>query len=173
MAILSDWARQRKIKFFLDPIPKDSRVLELGCGVGWAGEYLRRNGWSRYVGLDLVPPADVVGDVKRWRELGLEAGSFDVIVAFEVVEHVDCFEECYELLRRGGRLLLTTPIPHLDWVERILESVGLSQKRTSPHDHLVYLKGVACFERKSIRTFGLLDQWGIFEKTGASRGRRS
>ncbi len=172
MPVLSDYARKRKIEFFLKPIPKDARVLEIGCGAGWVGDYLRDNGRCHFVGMDLVPPADVVGSITDWRQLGLEPESFDVIVAFEVVEHVDCFAECYDLLKPGGRLLLTTPLPHMDWIEKILERIGLSQRRTSPHDHLVYLRDVACFEDKRIRTFGFLDQWGILEKTGPERGSR-
>ena len=91
MPLLSDLSRQKKIRYFLDPIPKDASILEIGCGSKWVGEYLRGNGWQHYIGLDLFPPADVVGDIRNWRELGLEAASFDVIIAFEVIEHVDCF----------------------------------------------------------------------------------
>jgi SAM-dependent methyltransferase len=164
MPLLSDYARNKKIDYFLATIPKDARILEIGCGSGWVREYLTGNGWTGYVGLDLVPPADVVGDIVRWRELGLKAGSFDVIIAFEVVEHVDCFEACHHLLKPGGRLMVTSPVPHMDWVMKILELVGLNQKRTSPHDHLVYFERVPLFERKQINVVRGLAQWGVFTK---------
>ena len=66
---------------------------------------MRKGGWTGYHGLDIVPPADYVGDIRNWREIGLEPESFDVIIAFEVVEHVDCFKECYDLLKHGGKML--------------------------------------------------------------------
>jgi len=165
MPLLSDYARRKKIAYFLQPIRPDARILEIGCGGGWVGEYLKSRGRTRYVGLDLSPPADVVGDVRDWRRLGLEPQSFDVIIAFEVVEHVDCFRECYDLLAPGGRLLLTSPLPRMDWAMKILEGLGLNQKRTSPHDHLVDLRTVPLFEKKEVRVVAMLSQWGILRKT--------
>jgi 2-polyprenyl-3-methyl-5-hydroxy-6-metoxy-1,4-benzoquinol methylase len=96
--------------------------------------------------------------------LGLKERSFDVIIAFEVVEHVDCFKECFELLTDGGMLMVTSPIPHMDWILRILEIIGLNQKRTSVHNELVYLKDVSYFKHKEIKTVGFLSQWAILTK---------
>ncbi len=164
MPILSDWSRRRKGTFFLDRIPCGSRVLEVGCGSGWVGEYLRDRGCEGYVALDLAGPADVVGDIRDWAVLGLEAGSFDCVVAFEVVEHVDCFREMFDLLKPGGMLLLTSPVPGTDWVCRLLEWVGLAQKRGSAHDHLMNFRDIPLFEVVMIRRVGYLAQWGIFRK---------
>jgi SAM-dependent methyltransferase len=130
------------------------------------GRYLKCGGWQHYESLDLVPPADFVGSILDWQELGLQPESFDVIIAFEVVEHVDCFEACYQLLKPGGRLLLTTPVPRMDWALRILEAVGLNQKRTSPHDHLVDLRNAPCFARKDVKIVAFLSQWGVLWKEG-------
>ena len=164
MPLLSDYARRKKIQHFLAGIPKDARILEVGCGSAWVREYLTSNGWTGYVGLDLAPPADIVGDITNWRTLGLEPASFDVIIAFEVVEHVDCFRECHDLLKPGGRLMLTSPVPHMDWVMKMLERAGLNQKRTSPHDHLVSFRHVPLFAEKQITVVKGLAQWGIFTK---------
>ena len=164
MPRLSEYARKKKAEYFLDPIPADARILEVGCGSGWVGEYLRAGRWRHYQGLDIVPPADFVGDVRDWRALGLKPESYDVIIAFEVVEHVDCFQACYDLLGHGGRLLLTSPVPCMDWVMKILEALGLNQKRTSRHDHLVDFRRVPQFERKQIKVVAFLSQWGIFHK---------
>lgn len=164
MPLLSDYARRKKKRYFLDTIPKSARILEIGSGSGWVGAYLRENGWNRYTGLDLAPPADIVGDVREWRTLGLEPASFDAIVAFELVEHVDCWEACYALLAPQGRLLVTTPLPHRDWVMKCLEAVRLNQKRTSPHDHLVYLDQVPWAGSREVKIVAGLSQWGIFSK---------
>ena len=179
MPLISEFARRRKIDFFLNPLPKDSRILEIGSGSGWVGEYLRANGWKYYVGLDLQssPGVDVAGDIKNWRELGLEPESFDVIVAFEVMEHVDCFVECLALLKPGGVVLATSPVPHMDWLLRLLECCGLNQKRTSPHDHLLYFADVEGFTERRIFVKAGLSQWGIFskapEQVSAGREHRS
>ena len=164
MRILSRLARRRKIAYFLEPLPKDARILEIGSGPGWVGEYLRGNGWNDYMSLDLIGPADVVGDIRHWQDLGLERASFDVIIAFEVVEHVDCFEVCHALLKDHGRLLLTTPVPHMDWLLTMLEWAGLNQTRTSPHNHLVYLKRVSWSGPKQVTTIAGLSQWAVFTK---------
>jgi hypothetical protein len=44
--------------------------------------------------------------------------------------------------------MLTSPLPHLDWIAWILEVIGLSQKRTSPHDRLIYFGDVPYFQKK-------------------------
>ncbi len=164
MPILSRYARRRKIEYFLKRIPTQAKRLEIGCGTGWVSDYLRANRWNHYLGIDVIPPADIVGDIHDWKELGLKEQSFDVIVAFEVVEHVDCFKECFELLKPGGMLMLTSPVPHMDWFLKLLEVVGLNQKRTSPHNCLVYFRDVRYFQHKNIKIVGFLSQWGIFTK---------
>ena len=164
MPFLSDYARTRKVAHFLRDIPKDARILEVGSRSGWLGEIFKREGWAHAVGLDLVPPADIVGDILDWRSLRIEADSFDVVIAFEVVEHVNCFEACFDILRPGGLLMLTSPVPHMDWACRVLEAAGLSQKRTSPHDQLIYFEDIPFFEPVEIRRVGFLAQWGIFRK---------
>ncbi len=164
MPIVSSYAQKRKAAYFLDPIPKDARILEIGCGGGWVGRYLKDNGWSHYVGVDLVPPADVVGDIRDWRQLGLTPASFDDIIAFEIVEHVDCWKACYELLRPGGKMLVTTPLPRRDWILRIMETLGLNQRRTSPHDHLVDLGSAPFFPDKDVRVIAGLSQWAVLTR---------
>jgi len=113
MPLLSDLARAKKIDFFLKPLLKEARILEIGSAGGWVGDFLKSNGWKDYIGLDLFPPADIVGDIRHWVDLGLKERSFDVIIAFEVVEHVDCFKECFDLLKPGGGTVAhITGAPH-------------------------------------------------------------
>ena len=164
MPTLSEFAKKKKIEYFLKQIPKNSCILEIGCGSGWVRDYLQNNGWTNYKGIDIVPPADIIGDICKWKELGIKEESFDIIIAFELVEHVNCFNECRELLKPGGKLMVTTPVPHMDWFMVFLEFLGLNQKRTSPHINLTYLKNVDCFSVKEIKIISYLAQWGIFIK---------
>lgn len=165
MKILSEVSKIKKIKFFLEKIPKDSEILEVGCGDYWLGNYLKKNNWKNYVGLDISLPADVVGSIKNWEKLGFKKSSFDFIIAFEVLEHIDIIKECYELLKPGGCLFLTTPLPCMDWFLKILETLGLNQKRTSDHCNLTYVKNAKFFEDKKIKYVAFLSQWAILKKT--------
>jgi SAM-dependent methyltransferase len=161
---LSAYAQKRKIEHFLAPLPKDASILEIGCGSKWVGDYLRANDWTNYLGADLVPPADIIGDIRDWAKLGLKPRSFDVIIAFEVLEHVDLTQEAFELLKPGGLFLLTSPVPHMDWAMKILEVVGLNQMRTSPHCNLTYFDKIDRFECVSLIHKAGLSQWGVLRK---------
>lgn len=164
MPALSHLARSWKTRYFLESIPRDARILEIGSGSGWTGQFLVANGWKRYQGIDLNPPANIVGDIRDWRDLGLAAESWDVIIAFEVVEHLDIYPECSALLRPGGQLLVTTPVPRFDWIMEGLENLGLNQKRTSPHSNLHRLEDVGDLVLRRYRVIAGLSQWGVFEK---------
>jgi SAM-dependent methyltransferase len=170
MPLLGEYARRKRIEFFTPYIPKEAKVLEVGCGDGWFGSYLKSNGWN-YVGLDIVPPADIVGDIRNWEQLAIEKESFDVVVAFELVEHVPCFQEFSDIMKPAGLLMLTSPVPHMDWLCRVLEFIGLNQKRTSPHDHLIYFRDIPIFQPLKVKTAGFVGQWGIFRKPLAASPR--
>jgi SAM-dependent methyltransferase len=164
MPILSHLAQKKKIDFFFPAIPNQAAILEIGNGSGWAGDYLKCSGRIGYRCIDLNPPADIVGDIGEWKTLGLAPESFDFIIAFEVVEHVDIYPACEALLKPGGSLLVTTPLPHADWIMKTLEYLGLNQKRTSPHSNLHYLRSTGSLERQTYRIVAGLSQWGIFRK---------
>ncbi len=48
--------------------------------------------------------------------LRIESESFDVTIAFELIEHVDCLQQLFDILKPGGVLMLTSPLPHMDWL---------------------------------------------------------
>lgn len=167
-AVLSEYSQRKKIKYFIEKIPKNASILEIGSGDGALSKYLKAGGWKNYIGLDIVAPADIVGDIKEWKKLGLKNNSFDVIIGFEVLEHVDFLKEALDLLKPGGLLYLTSPYPTTDWVCQILEFVKLSQKRSSKHTNLTYFKNIRGFDVINIKSVGLFAQWGIFKKPFSS-----
>jgi 2-polyprenyl-3-methyl-5-hydroxy-6-metoxy-1,4-benzoquinol methylase len=164
MPILSDYARKKKVDYFSHFLCKESKVLEVGCADGWLGKQLKGAGFKYYTGLDIVPSADIVGDIRAWRSLGIQPESFDAIIAFELIEHVDCTQEFFEILKPGGLLMMTSPVPHMDWLCKMFEGVGLNQKRTSPHSNLTYFKDLKLFEPVKIKIVGAMAQWGVFKK---------
>jgi SAM-dependent methyltransferase len=131
MPLLSDYAK-KKLDFFTPYISKDAQVLEIGCADGRLGAALQEKGFNRPVGLDLTPPADIIGDIRDWKRLGIRVEQFEVIVAFEVIEHVHCFSECHDILKPGGLLMCTSPVPHMDWLCRVLEPWALPRKELLP-----------------------------------------
>lgn len=155
-----------KQKFFLDKISVTMNVLEIGSKDGWVGAYLASKKVVQYKTVDLVGPADYVGDIRNYKALGIPESFFDIIIAFEVIEHVECASDIAALLKDGGQLLLTTPHPDWDWLCFVLERVGLSQKRTSNHINLVNLEknGLKGLEPVLIKRVGIMSQWGIFVK---------
>lgn len=167
MPVLSQLARRKKLDYFFADVTPETRILEVGCADRWLGRQLRTQGLLNNTGLDVMPGADVVGDIRNWPQLGLKPESFDLIVAFELIEHIDCFSEVFALLRPGGRMFLTSPVPHMDWACKLLERIGLNQKRTSPHSHLRDFNSIPFFEVIEIRKVGYMAQWGKFRKPAA------
>lgn len=104
-------------------VPRDSRVLEIGCGPGYLLAYLRSKGFSRVEGIDISAEqvaiavdrgADArVADV--FDELSRHDGSLSLILAFDVVEHFSkeenlrLFTAIRRALRPDGIVVLQTP----------------------------------------------------------------
>jgi len=96
------------------------RLLDVGCALGFFVEAASRRGWAAE-GLDISEHAtsyarEVLGVEARTGTLhtaGYEPGTFDVITAWDVIEHVpDPVAELRymrTLLREGGLLVLSTP----------------------------------------------------------------
>jgi SAM-dependent methyltransferase len=113
-------AEHRARYWWATPWVQGKDVLDAGCGVGYGTRLLAEHNPARLVGVDLSAealshgPADsaelVEGDV---RELPFPPDSFDLVVCFEVIEHVDGHErvldEMRRVLRPGGTLLISSP----------------------------------------------------------------
>ena len=116
------WAWRRRRALLLAEVLPGERVLDLGCGAGRFVRALAEAG-ADPVGVDLAPGAvaralrNVPGADVRLTEpdgtLPLAHGECDLVWCSEVLEHVAdtsyVLSEARRVLRRGGRLLLTTP----------------------------------------------------------------
>ena len=97
------------------------RVLDVACGEGYGCHALQQAGAAQVIGVDLSEEAvrhartryGVDARVGSAEELPLDAGSLDLVVTFETIEHVPhpaCFvDECARVLAPGGRLVLSSP----------------------------------------------------------------
>jgi ubiquinone/menaquinone biosynthesis C-methylase UbiE len=101
------------------------QVLDAGCGAGYGTAMLAQGGASRVIGLD-VDPSTITAAAERYghpdevdfvvgdlRELPFAAASFDQVVCFEAIEHVErqeaAMDELRRVLRDEGHLLLSSP----------------------------------------------------------------
>ncbi len=122
--------RRRIIESFLEPVCSNlesnrSRILDIGCGTGANLEMLSRFGEAE--GVDVSTEA-----LAFCRERGLqnvrqgeaehlpyEDGSFDLVTALDVVEHLDDdvegLREMRRVLRTGGRAVLFVPAFKFLW----------------------------------------------------------
>jgi 2-polyprenyl-3-methyl-5-hydroxy-6-metoxy-1,4-benzoquinol methylase len=105
----------------IDAVGSGQRVLDVGCSTGYLAQVLVQRG-NRVSGIEVDPTAAtrarewceevVVGDVETVR-LPFEAGTFDVVLCADVIEHLrdplSFLRRTRIVLRGGGRLVLSTP----------------------------------------------------------------
>lgn len=106
-------------------IPRDARVLDLGCGRGDFINAFHRYG-LRASALDIEPESAKIADGVELKKCDVEKqafpfadNSFDLVFSKSVIEHLDrpdsFVEESYRVLRPGGRILIMVP----DWVSQM------------------------------------------------------
>ncbi|MCP4618195.1 MAG: class I SAM-dependent methyltransferase [Bradyrhizobium sp.] len=107
-------------------LPDDTsgKVLDVGCGFGFALMALRKIGFRDVEGVELSPEqaevgrkrglnVSVVSDTTKW--LAQKRGCYSVVLLLDVLEHVpvsdqiDLLRAIYGSLTRGGRLIVQVP----------------------------------------------------------------
>jgi len=103
------WARQNL---------RGTSILEIGCSTGYGCQFLPDN--YTYMGIDYDPIIIQIAKEQEWRancefvnvdinKIGID--HYDIIIAFEVIEHLDNGLEIVEMLKRHCKRLLIT-VPH-------------------------------------------------------------
>jgi 2-polyprenyl-3-methyl-5-hydroxy-6-metoxy-1,4-benzoquinol methylase len=156
------------IAAFMERLPRQTRVLDIGTATGYLGEALRRLGFTRLTGLesdegaagsarqfyDAVVQADVESAALPWAP-----GAFDVIICADVLEHLRdpqaVLRRLKSFLASDGWMIVSVPnVAH--WSVRLSLLAGRFDYRPSgilDETHLRF------FTRRSIR--GLMRQAGM------------
>ena len=149
-------------------VPDSAQVLDIGCH---QGEFLRSLG-SRIgssVGLDPLARPESRSRYKLLSEpfsapCPFPDASFDVVVMLATLEHIPdkapLARECYRLLRPAGRVVVTVPSPHVDYIIALLCRLRLADGMSLEEHH--------GFEpRQSLRLFAehgfTLERWRPFQ----------
>lgn len=116
-------SKKHMMKYLKQLCPKSSmRLLDVGCGVGYYLKDAIDEGFDAY-GIDISeyainnPLPEVVGKTRLGGITDIPFGpdQFDVITAFDVIEHIHprdtekALIELYRVLKPDGILILTTP----------------------------------------------------------------
>jgi SAM-dependent methyltransferase len=133
--------------------PGNLRTLDAGCGSGAFAMYAAKRG-NEVLGISFdernnevaVKRAELLkiknirfmaGDLRKLDELSPEIGKFDQIICFETIEHIlgdeKLVRDFADLLKPGGKLLITAPYKH--YYKRLLgdDKEGLSINEDGGH----------------------------------------
>ena len=110
-------------EFAKDKISKNSFALEIGCGEGYGTNLLSQN-VEKIIGLDvdkniIVHALEKYGSensvfrVYNGAKIPYEDNTFDAVISFQVIEHIqddiNCVSEIHRVLKTNGIFILTTP----------------------------------------------------------------
>jgi SAM-dependent methyltransferase len=121
------WYRERRaiIERELRRIGKPGRAIEIGASGGGNSQVLRDNGWDVMVteyleaGVEIARDRGFTAMQADARKLPFPDESFDLLVAFDVLEHIDedylAAAEIKRVLRPGGTALIAVPCDMALW----------------------------------------------------------
>ncbi len=106
-------AKMEYITRFLKAVPKETAILDAGCGEGVLVEEYRNAGYT-IRGLDLNYSSLYVtqGDLLN---IPFEDETFDLVLCLDVIEHLNCedqgpaLREIHRILKKDGEALLAIP----------------------------------------------------------------
>lgn len=107
-------------------LPRDARILEIGCGTGHNLPMLARFGSIEAIEID--PVARGIASERLGKPVsaaplpelpGIERGAYDLIAVLDVVEHIEddvaALKAMRDCLKPGGKILITVPAHQWMW----------------------------------------------------------
>lgn len=129
------------------------KILEVGCSIGAVSHMLSKRGfdvWATDISKYAVDKAKKLTPKAHFEVVDIQEKiklkeKFDLVISFEVVEHLENptlgIENMYTMIKKGGKMVLSTPYPHKwnyndpthinlktpdEWI-RIMSKVGLTK----------------------------------------------
>jgi len=152
-------------------LPKDARILEIGCGTGHNLPMLAQFGEIDAIEIDETARAKAserlgkpVGTSPLPELVGVAPGSYDLVAVLDVIEHVEddvaALKAITAALKPGGRILITVPAHQWMWsahdvvnhhkrryskagFEALLEKSGLQGSKLGYFNSLLFPVAVA------------------------------
>lgn len=152
-------------------LPKDSRILEIGCGTGHNLPMLAQFGEIDAIEIDETARAKAserlgkpVGTAPLPELVGVAPGSYDLVAVLDVIEHVEddvaALKAIATALKPGGKILITVPAHQWMWsahdvvnhhkrryskagFEALLEKTGLKGRKLGYFNSLLFPVAVA------------------------------
>jgi len=148
----ADWQFEKgmeTIKFYLkkvttDEMFRDKTVLDIGCGAGGKTVYYASLGVSKIIGLEILDKyreeAEKIASDKGYSDkflfvaedaanMSFNDDTFDTIIMNDAMEHVDkpvdVLNECYRVLKPGGRLYLNFPPYNHPFGAHLSDAIGI------------------------------------------------
>ncbi|WP_066725336.1 class I SAM-dependent methyltransferase [Sphingomonas pituitosa] len=145
-------------------VPKDARILEIGCGTGHNLPML--GAFGEVDAIEIDPAAAAIASERLGKPVGssplpdltgVEPGSYDLIAVLDVVEHIDddvgALKAMARVLKPGGKILIT--VPAHQWMWSAHDTVNHHKRRYSKGTLLAALEKAGLKWRK-LRWFNSL-----------------
>ena len=134
-------------EFFVGRVKQGERVLDVGCGYGAVAFSLASRAGATVTGIDL-DPANIAMANARFRHGGLTfvtgdatreipGGRFDVVVASNVIEHLERRVDFYRAVQeraQPARWLVRVPMIDRDWRVPLRRELGLPYFSDPTHE---------------------------------------
>lgn len=127
-------------------VPEDADVLDIGCG----SDYYLLSSLKRRIksgtGIDMAVRSKKDGNITVRKmpigtKLPFKTGTFDAVTMIAFIEHIDkpdkILSECNRVLRKGGTIIITTPMKQAKPFWELLVNLGLTEEKTT-EDHKQY-----------------------------------
>lgn len=103
----------KSLEPLLKELPKDSHILEVGCGNGFILEELQRKGFKNVFGVEPSKNATQKSKIKNiktsiLKESLYKKNTFDLIFFFQTFDHIpnpnSFLKTCHQILKPGGKI---------------------------------------------------------------------